>query len=168
MASDERVEVVDGQNRVLRVAERWEVRRDNLPHRATYIVIEDETGRLYVQRRTQSKDYCPGKLDACCGGVVLAGEAYLPSAYRELAEEMGIEGVALTDHGEFYWEDAQCKVWGGLFSCRYEGALRLQAEEVEYVLRLTVAEILARAPEFTPDSIAAIRHWCRLTGRTEV
>ena len=57
MASDERVEVVDGQNRVLRVAERWEVRRDNLPHRATYIVIEDETGRLYVQRRTQSKDF---------------------------------------------------------------------------------------------------------------
>ena len=40
-------------------------------------------------------------------------------------------------------------------------------EEVEYVLRLTVAEILARASEFTPDSIAAIRYWCRLTGRAE-
>lgn len=167
MASDERVDVVDEQNRVLRVAERREVRRDNLPHRATYIVIEDEAGRLYVQRRTLGKDYCPGKLDACCGGVVLAGEAYLPSAYRELAEEMGIEGVPLTTHGAFYWGDAECKVWGGLFSCRYEGPLRLQAEEVEYVLRLSVAEILARAAEFTPDSIAAIRHWCRLTGRTD-
>jgi len=167
MASNERVDVVDEHNRVVRVTERWEVRRDNLPHRATYIVIEDEAGHLYVQRRTRTKDYCPGKLDACCGGVLLAGEEYLPSAYRELAEEMGIEGVPLTGHGEFYWGDEQCKVWGGLFSCRYHGPLQLQEEEVEYVLRLTVAEILARASEFTPDSIAAIRYWCRLTGRAE-
>ena len=85
-----------------------------------------------MQRRTRTKDYCPGKLDACCGGVLLAGEEYLPSAYRELAEEMGIEGVPLTGHGEFYWGDEQCKVWGGLFSCRYHGPLQLQDRITSY------------------------------------
>ncbi len=165
MASDELVQVVDAHNRPLRIVPRWQVRRDNLPHRATYIVIEDAAGSIYVQRRTQSKDYCPGKLDACCGGVVLAGEAYLPSAYRELAEEMGIEGVVLNEHGTFFWGDDDCQVWGALFSCRYEGPLRLQAEEVESVERMTVVEILARGAEFTPDSLAGIRHWCHRSGR---
>ena len=124
-----------------------------------YIVIEDAIGHLYIQRRTLSKDYCPGMLDVCCGAVVQHDEAYGPSALRELDEEMGIRNVPLTTWGTFYHEEERCRVWGGLYSCQYDGELALQAEEVEYVLRMPVAEVLARQQEFTPDSIQAIKVW---------
>lgn len=68
------VDVVDEENRVIGVAERAKVRRENLCHRASYILVLDEADRILVQRRTLCKDFCPGMLDACAGGVVTAGE----------------------------------------------------------------------------------------------
>ena len=159
MMQEEWVDWVDAEDRVIEAVPRSRMRREGLRHRATYIVIEDAIGHLYIQRRTLSKDYCPGMLDACCGGVVQRDEAYGPSALRELDEEMGIRNVPLTTWGTFYHEEERCRVWGGLYSCQYEGELALQAEEVEYVLRMPVAEVLARQQEFTPDSIQAIKVW---------
>lgn len=53
------VDVVDEQDRVIGVAERARVRQENLRHRASYILVLDEAGRILVQRRTPSKDFCP-------------------------------------------------------------------------------------------------------------
>lgn len=87
------VDIVDEQDRVIGVAERARVRQENLRHRASYILVLDEAERILVQRRTPSKDFCPGMLDACAGGVVTTGEAMALSARRELAEELGIRDV---------------------------------------------------------------------------
>jgi isopentenyldiphosphate isomerase len=157
--TEEWVDIVDEHNQVIDAVPRSVMRRDRLLHRATYIVITNAHGQLYVQRRTSTKDYCPSMLDACCGGVVSAGEDIQASAYRELAEEMGIVDVVLTPHGSFVHKDNDCNVWGALFSCQFDGELRLQEEEVEYVLLMTGDEIQARADEFTPDSLAALRLW---------
>jgi isopentenyldiphosphate isomerase len=153
------VDVVDADNRVIGVAERARVRRENLCHRASYILVLDQTDRILVQRRTLSKDFCPGMLDACAGGVVTTGEQMEPSARRELAEELGIEDVPLQGFGTFYAEGEGYRVWGGLYSCRYQGPLQLQAEEVSEVHWMSQAEIAARATEFTPDSLLAIATW---------
>lgn len=153
------VDVVDGNNQVVGVAERAKVRRENLCHRASYILVLDEADRILVQRRTLSKDFCPGMLDACAGGVVTTGEQMEPSARRELAEELGICDVPLEAFGDFYAEGEGYRVWGGLFSCRYQGPLQLQAEEVSEVCWMSQAEIAARAAEFTPDSLLAIATW---------
>jgi isopentenyldiphosphate isomerase len=32
--------------------------------------------KLIVQKRTDTKDYCPGHWDACTGGVIQEGEEY--------------------------------------------------------------------------------------------
>jgi len=72
---------------------------------------------------------------------------------------MGIVDVVLTPHGSFVHKDNDCNVWGALFSCQFDGELRLQEEEVEYVLLMTGDEIQARADEFTPDSLAALKLW---------
>ena len=157
--SEEWVDWVDEQDLLLQAVPRSEMRRELLRHRATYIVVTSSQQQIYVQRRTLSKDYCPGMLDACCGGVVQAGESYDLSALRELEEEMGIRGVSLTPWGTFYTEDHKGKVWGGIYSCCYEGPLCLQVEEVEYVELMTVEQILSRQQEFTADSIVALRHW---------
>jgi len=153
------VDVVDKNNQVIDVAERARVRRENLCHRASYILVLDDAERILVQRRTLGKDFCPGMLDACAGGVVTTGEQMEPSARRELAEELGICDVSLTAFGDFYAEGTGYRVWGGLFSCVYQGPLQLQAEEVSEVHWMTLAEIAARRAEFTPDSLLAIETW---------
>ncbi len=156
---EEWVDVVNEQNEVVGSAARSEMRKQKLWHRASYIVIRDFSGLIYVQKRTATKDYCPSMLDACCGGVMQSGEDVLLSAYRELAEEMGISTVELTDHGWFQYTDDNNHVWGALYSCVYEGTLLLQKEEVESVQKLSLDEIFSRTDEFTPDSLFAIKRW---------
>jgi len=160
--TEEWVDIVDENNNVIDAVPRSVMRQQRLLHRATYIVIRNALGLLYIQKRTATKDYCPSMLDACCGGVVSKGEEIQASAYRELAEEMGITNVPLKFHGSFLHQDNDCNVWGAVFSCQYDGELVLQQEEVEYVLLMTTDEIQARASEFTADSLVAIQVW--LTG----
>ena len=159
MRQEEWVDWVDEHNQVLMAVPRSRMRHERLCHRATYIFIEDDQGRLYVQRRTQSKDYCPGMLEACCGGVVQSGEAYGPSAYRELDAEMWLRDVELAAWGTFHCQTPDNQVWGALYSCRYEGPLTLQASEVESVVRMTPQAIREAASEFMPDSLVAFEQW---------
>ena len=84
---------------------------------------------------------------------------------RELAEEMGIRGVTLDSWGTFYCESHDNKVWGALYSCRYDGPLTLQTSEVEYVLLMSPEEIRAQASAFMPDSVVAFEQW--LTRRAQ-
>ena len=159
MARDEQVLIVDEANREVGVAPRWQMRAQGLPHRATYVLIFNAAGELHVQRRTLSKDVYPGYLDPAAGGVVLAGENYEESAERELAEEMGIRGVALAPGFDFWFDEAPVRVWGRVFVCRYDGPLVLQAEEVESVCFLRPEAVLASAAPVTPDGLVAVRRY---------
>ncbi|WP_285316779.1 NUDIX hydrolase YfcD [Providencia rettgeri] len=153
------VDIVDEDNTVIAQATRSQMRAKNLRHRATYIVVHDGMGKILVQRRTDIKDFHPGFLDATAGGVVTKGENILDSAKREAEEELGIAGVPFAEHGHFYFEDAHCRVWGGLFSCVSHGPFALQETEVAEVSWLTPKEISARCDEFTPDSLKALSLW---------
>jgi 8-oxo-dGTP pyrophosphatase MutT (NUDIX family) len=155
---DEQVAIVDAENHVVASAPRSRMRREGLPHRATYVFVFHPDGRLYVQHRTMTKDVYPGYWDLAAGGVVLAGETYEESAVRELGEEMGISGVPLEEWFDFYFEDGESKVWGRVWSCVYDGPLRLQEEEVQGVELLRVDDILEGrlARRFTPDSLMAL------------
>ncbi|EMS1064551.1 NUDIX hydrolase YfcD [Providencia stuartii] len=153
------VDIVDENNEVIAQATRSQMRAENLRHRATYIVVHDGMGQILVQRRTDSKDFYPGYLDATAGGVVTQGENILDSAKREAEEELGIAGVPFAEHGLFYYEGENCRIWGGLFSCVSHGPFALQESEVVEVNWLTPAEISARCDEFTPDSLKALSLW---------
>ena len=154
--ADELVAIVDGNNNVTGAATRREMRAKGLPHRATYIAIFNSLGQLHVQRRTMTKDVYPGLLDPVAGGVVQAGESYEESAVRELAEEMGIRGVAMEPRFDFYFADGAGKVWGRLFRCQWDGPVIPQPEEVAEVLMFTPDEVLAEPAKFTPDGYYAI------------
>ncbi len=157
--SEEIVDIVDAKNVVIGQSPRSEMRKKGLLHRASYIIIKNLKGAYYIQKRTAIKDYCPSMLDACCGGVMSACEDPHQSALRELDEEMGIRDTELQFHGWFLYQDQQANVWGAVYSCQYEGLLQLQASEVEAVYLMDLDQILSRAEEFTPDSIAAIQYW---------
>lgn len=153
------VDVVDEDNNVMAQVTRQQMRQQHLRHRATYIVVHNGMGQVLAQRRTDSKDFFPGWLDATAGGVVQQGEEMLASARREAEEELGIADVPFADHGMFYYESDDCMVWGALFSCVSHGPFALQEEEIDSVHWLTVDEINARADEFTPDSLKALELW---------
>ncbi|MBW7983596.1 NUDIX hydrolase YfcD [Enterobacillus tribolii] len=158
-AETEWVDIVDENNEVIAQASRQQMRAQTLRHRATYIVVHNGMGKILVQRRTETKDFYPGWLDATAGGVVQSGEMMLESARREAEEELGIAGVPFADHGMFYFEQENCRVWGGLFSCVSHGPFALQEEEVDEVLWMTPDEITAECDHFTPDSLKALSLW---------
>ena len=167
LASTEWVDIVNEENEVIAQASREQMRAQCLRHRATYIVVHDGMGKILVQRRTETKDFLPGMLDATAGGVVQADEQLLESARREAEEELGIAGVPFAEHGQFYFEDKNCRVWGALFSCVSHGPFALQEDEVSEVCWLTPEEITARCDEFTPDSLKALALWMKRNAKNE-
>ena len=156
--AQEIVTVVDAENRPVAELPRHRVRRENLPHRATFIFVFDRRGRLLVQRRTAIKDLYPSHYDLAAGGVVIAGESYEECAEREAAEELGIVDTPLEPEFDFYYEDERNRCFGRVFTCVHEGPFTLQAEEAESVAFHAVAPVLAGAvAPATPDTLAALK-----------
>jgi len=160
-SANEIVAIVDRDNTLVGKASRLEMRSRGLPHRATYVLVFNSVGWLFVQKRTVTKDIYPGCFDAAVGGVVLDGESYEQSAIRELEEEVGIRAVQLEERFDFFFEDNNLKVWGRTFSCIYDGPLTLQVEEVENGSFMSIPSILhliATEP-FARDSLEAFRRF---------
>ena len=163
---EEQVTLVDEHNAVTGSAPRSVMRRDGLPHRATYVLVFNEAGDVFVQRRTGTKDIFPGYLDICAGGVVQAGESYDESAERELQEELGIAGIPLTPLFEFFYAEQRNRVHGRAYRCVYEGPMKLQEEEVESGEFIAPAQIIERAATqcVTPDSLYVLTRFLKHTG----
>lgn len=85
LASTEWVDIVNEDNEVIAQSSREQMRAQRLRHRATYIVVHDGMGKILVQRRTETKDFLPGMLDATAGGVFVLMSSYwnLPAAKRK-------------------------------------------------------------------------------------
>ena len=160
MSATELVQLVDDYNRPTAAIPRVLMRAHKLLHRATYILVVNNNGELCVQHRSANKDYCPGMLDLAAGGVVNTGEAYLPSAQRELQEELGIQ-AALTELGEFYTGGPDGgRAFGRAWLCHWSGPITAQAEEISAIEWLKPETILQqRLSEATPDSLLALRLW---------
>lgn len=158
-SENEIVAIVDRENYIVGSATRYKMRSEGLIHRATYVLVFDSQGRLFVHKRTTSKDIYPGFYDIAAGGVVLAEESYEESAQRELGEELGIFTAILRFHFDNFFEDAGNRVWGRIFSCIYEGPMVLQKEEVESGFFMDVTDIhnFAKKEPFTPDGLIILK-----------
>ena len=161
MNREEIVTIVDEENNVVGSAPRSRMRAGGLSHRATYILVFNSEGQLFVQKRTTTKDIYPGYSDVATGGVVLSGESYKKAALRELEEELGIQGVPLTAHFDFYHNLAGNRVWGRVYSCVHDGSMKLQKEEVESGAFYSIQEILehSRIEPYTPDGLYVLQRY---------
>ena len=61
-------------------------------HRVVHLHISERMGRIYLQKRSRTKDLLPGYWDTAVGGHVTYGEQALEALYREAAEELGLHG----------------------------------------------------------------------------
>ena len=157
MSAHERIQLVDQWNRPIGACERRLMRKHGLLHRATYVLVIDSQQRFCVQLRSLHKDYCPGYWDIAAGGVVAENESYQQGAVRELFEELGVS-APLQFVTEFYTQgDDGGRAFGHLFIAYWNGAIQAQAEEIDAIEWLSVAQIEARATHMTSDSLLALR-----------
>lgn len=88
--AQENVILVDAFDREIGVAPKLGVHRSGLLHRAFSVFVTDESGRLLLQRRAESKYHSPGLWSNSCCGHPRPGETTIGAAMRRLNEEMGI------------------------------------------------------------------------------
>lgn len=58
-------------------------------HPVIHIHIIDRFSRIYLQKRSMTKDIQPGKWDTAVGGHISYGEGIVEAVYREASEELG-------------------------------------------------------------------------------
>ena len=161
-ASDaEQVAWVDETDSPLGGVSRLELRQRGLIGRGSYILLFNSAGEICVHRRTLSKALYPGYWDVAAGGMVLAGESYAESAARELAEELGVAGVPLSEHAHFFYDAPQSRLWCTAFSAVSDGPLRLQPEEVLEARFISIEAALAEVAHklYCPDSLLALQRY---------
>jgi len=140
-------DVVNERDEVVGRAVRPEVHARRLLHRAIHVLVFDETGRVFLQRRSLTKDSAPGLWAASCSGHVDSGEDYDGAARRELGEEIG---VFLPVPPERWFRIEACAqtgwefVW--VYHLRHSGPFVLHPEEI--------AEGAWREPVELTDQIA--------------
>jgi len=153
---DELAALVDRDGAVVGSAPRRLVRRDNLLHAATAVLVRDPARRIYVHRRSDSKDWAPGRHDAAAGGVLQYGEDVEESARRELEEELGVTGVPLTPLGTSLFEDETSRCVEFAFEVTWDGPLVHQEAEVVWGSWMTLPELARHLADeqwpFVPDT----------------
>src|SRR5450432_314688 len=90
---EEFFDIVDARDEVIGRELRGVVHARGLWHRAIHVLIFDGAGRVFLQKRSKSKDTAPGLWDSSCSGHVDSGEDYDSAAQRELGEELGLKNV---------------------------------------------------------------------------
>jgi 16S rRNA (adenine1518-N6/adenine1519-N6)-dimethyltransferase len=88
--SGEIFDVVDELDRVIGSAQRSEVHRCKLRHRAVHVLLFNARAELFVQKRSAIKDTFPRCFDSSASGHVNSGEDYDICAQRETQEELGL------------------------------------------------------------------------------
>jgi 16S rRNA (adenine1518-N6/adenine1519-N6)-dimethyltransferase len=145
--------VVDAQDRVIGFESRDLVHVNNLRHRAVHVLIFNQRGEIFLQKRSIWKDTHPGKWDSSAAGHVDPRESYEESARRELREEIGIE-CPLEKIGKLPCSAATGWEFIEVFRGRHEGPFRLAPMELETGAFFPVDKIrawLQRSPEeFSP------------------
>ena len=150
---EEMFPVVDQSDRFLYAAPRSKVHGDNLCHRAVHILIFNDAGEVYLQKRSVRKERHPGLWDSSAAGHVGAGEEYDAAARRELQEELGIE-VPLEKIGQLPASERTGQEFVWLYRGVYDGRMSLNRAEVEtgrYIQPVVVTGwIAARPGDFAP------------------
>nr|WP_221380796.1 isopentenyl-diphosphate Delta-isomerase [Actinoplanes polyasparticus] len=102
------VELVDAEGRALGTATVAESHQaPGRLHRAFSVFLRDEFGQVLLQQRAAVKTRFPLRWANTCCGHPLPGEALPVAAARRLVEELGVDGVELTEVGvyAYYAED---------------------------------------------------------------
>ncbi|MFZ2632687.1 MAG: NUDIX domain-containing protein [Desulfosalsimonadaceae bacterium] len=138
----ELIEVVDGGGCVVGAAPRDCVHGDNrMLHRVVHVLVFDAGNRLLLQKRSQNKKVAPGRWDTSVGGHVDCGEAVEAAMLREMEEELGIRPDMPRYAYQYIHTNNVESELVFTYTCRCEGPIRFNHEEIDAVKFWTTAEI---------------------------
>ncbi|NOV29118.1 NUDIX domain-containing protein [Methylomonas sp. ZR1] len=128
---NELLDVVDRDDVVIAQQPRPVIHANGLRHRAVHILVFNDAGRLFLQKRSMKKDLNKGLWDTSAAGHVDAGESYDRCAPRELQEELGIIGESL--EGLFKLEPSTelGMEFIQVYRCRHNGPFSLATDEID-------------------------------------
>jgi isopentenyldiphosphate isomerase len=155
---EEMVDVTDEAGSVVGVVTRRQMRERRLPHRCVYLLVFDTRGRLFIHRRTPTKDVYPSRWDVCVGGVLAAGESFDEAARREGREELGVD-LDPQPLFPFCYADGVTVAHAMVYRAVHDGPFELQPEEVACGEFVPVEELSDRFSRllFCPDGLLVWR-----------
>ncbi|MEU7790514.1 MULTISPECIES: NUDIX domain-containing protein [unclassified Amycolatopsis] len=169
--SDELVALYDQAGSVVGETTRARVRAEGLWHAAGVVLVRSGDGKaVYVHLRTPGKDVFPSTWDCWAGGVVAAGETPAECARRELAEELGVQGVEPVPLFTKVYDDGRNRCHNFAFEVRWDGPIHHQAEEIVEGRWIPLEELRAwiddpaPALPFIPDGREGVQEWFRRYG----
>ncbi len=139
----ELLSVVDENDRIIDTCARHIIHATGLRHRAVHILVFNEQGQLFLQKRSMNKDLNGGLWDTSAAGHVDAGEDYDISAVREVEEELGI-GAVLEPLFKLPATAAIGMEFIQVYRCFDNGPFNLAADEIDEGGWFNTAEISER------------------------
>ena len=170
--------LVDEQDRETGQAEKMDVHREGLLHRAFSIFIFTPQGEMLLQRRAMDKYHCGGLWTNACCSHPRPGEKVEEAAKRRLQEELGID-VGLQKIFHFIY---RAEFENGLtehefdhvFIGEYAGDIPFNAAEVmdtRYLSTEALLPLVQQSPEtFTPwfrIALPRVMEWRRQQKKSE-
>ena len=79
-----------------KIVPRERAHREGIPHRTSHVWLlrrREGSIQILLQKRCESKESWPGCYDISSAGHIPAGVDFIPSALRELREELGVDAA---------------------------------------------------------------------------
>ncbi|MDO9271349.1 MAG: NUDIX domain-containing protein [Methylobacter sp.] len=142
--NNELLSVVNENDCIIGTCARHIIHATGLRHRAVHILVFNEQGQLFLQKRSMKKDLNGGLWDTSAAGHVDAGEDYDISAIREIEEELGITESALEPLFKLSATAAIGMEFIQVYRCIHNGPFNLAPDEIDEGDWFSIAEIAER------------------------
>lgn len=158
---------VDKNDNVIGAGSKEEAWEKGIIHRIARIFLFNPKGELLITKRADNLSSLPGKWDQSAAGHVDEGEDYATAAKRELAEEVGVKNVELTEREKFFTDETDetgkiKKRFSMIYTGVYDGEIKFNPEEVSTIRWILPDELSAwmneHPEEFTVGFIKNFRH----------
>lgn len=124
--------IVDEEGRVTGKAPRSVCHNGTkLLHPVVHVHIYNEKGELFLQKRAITKKIQPGKWDTAVGGHIAFGESLEEGLTREVAEEVGLEGLEYQFITKYIWESEIERELTHVFFAKQKGEIFIQKTEID-------------------------------------
>lgn len=102
--TEQPVQITNRKGDVIGSASMSDAFEKQMVRNTAYVMLINEQGKVWLQRRSLDSPNYPGYWDASAGGHIDVGESAETAAYRELEEELGIKDVPLNYLRSLYYE----------------------------------------------------------------